>query len=280
MKTPARWNGRTLLALGFAAAAGWSMACSYPTVALEDADAGADPARTSETPSSSTLPGSSTPAPSASSSPAKSPDGGAPTADGGSSAPAEVCADADLSLCFAFDGDADDRSPNKVVPTATSGLTFVPGRTGQAALFGDASFLRFTSAPAVSTSKATVEAWINPSLRRDAIIFDANERYALAVYGNGAMGCIAQGADVRGGTLETGKWSHVACVFDGTRVRAFLDGVLVGSGNGNTGSNTNASVAIGGNAPTGSPFAGAIDSFRVFRTARNDQQIVDDAAGP
>ena len=187
-----------------------------------------------------------------------------------------LCGEPDLLLCFSFEGEVKDGSPNAFAPTATQGVTFGPGKVGQAAQLSATSFIRFASAPLLTEPATTVEAWVNAAQRTDGVIFDADNRYAMATLADGSLRCIAQGADVRGGVVGLATWTHVACVYDGTEVRAYVNGVLINTGRGSTGHAT-AGAAIGGNAPNGEPFVGAIDSLRVFKVARTAAQIA--AAG-
>jgi hypothetical protein len=65
----------------------------------------------------------------------------------------------------------------------------------------------------------------------------------------------------------------VACVIDGTNGHVYLGGVEQSAAGGVIGASPASGAAIGGNAPSGEPFIGAIDSFRVFRVARSAAQI-------
>lgn len=209
------------------------------------------------------------------------PDGSRPddaAADADTSVPQKTCGEPDLLLCFTFEGVVKDGSPNALVPTAVAGVTFGPGKVGQAAVLADTSFIRYATAPLLTVPVATVEAWVRPTqLLAESVIFDADERYSMAVLPNGALQCSS--SLVAGGIVPVGVWTHVACVFDGASYTAYVGGVLKSSGAGATGINAAASAAIGGNAPSGQPFVGAIDSLRVFNVARTAAQIAASAAG-
>lgn len=268
MKPPA-FRELTLVTLVVASLAA-TTACSYPTVALEDKGAPV-------TPSDDAKP---SPMPPSAEDTTASPDVGAPPASQAGDAGPSPCSEADLTLCFAFEGNVMDTSQGNVSPTTSNAASFAPGRSGLAALVGEESFIRFAALPTLTTPSATVEAWINPSQKRDGVVFDASDRYSLRTHGNGQLGCVTQGADVRGGAIPIGVWTHVACVFDGNKVVAYVNGVPVGNGNGSTGSSLNAPVAIGGDAPSGSPFVGLLDDVRVFRVGRTAAQIAAEVSGP
>lgn len=81
------------------------------------------------------------------------------------------------------------------------------------------------------------------------------------------------------GALTAGVWTHVVGVYDGSTMRLYKDGVMVGSAAKTGTVDTNASVSAAiGNQPTGAgsvPFDGAIDDVRIYDQALNDSQIAD-----
>lgn len=100
-------------------------------------------------------------------------------------------------------------------------------------------------------------------------LFVSDGRLDMSVHLNGryVTGSSADGA------LQPGTWHHVAGVYDGATVRAFIDGKLAGEavGSGNRTVN-NLPLVVGGDVdrrgnPT-SPFRGLIDDFRLSTTAR------------
>ena len=184
-----------------------------------------------------------------------------------------LCSAPDLALCFAFEGVVHDGSPSALTPTV-SGVTFGPGKVGQAAIFGAASYVRFAAAPAFEVTTATIEAWVkmapNPSI--DGVIFDDDNRASLTILPDGTVLCKPNAAVVAA-KIVANQWTHVACVFDGANAHVYVAGDEVGSGAGAIPSSPMSTAAVGGNAPSGEPFIGAIDSLRVFRVARTPAQI-------
>ncbi len=85
------------------------------------------------------------------------------------------------------------------------------------------------------------------------------------------------------GDLATERWLHAAAVYDGSRMRLFLDGAEVGSTEtqGALAANDDAPVWIGGSPPAGDtrPWRGWIDDVRVYRVALSPAQIATLAAG-
>lgn len=200
-------------------------------------------------------------------------DAGAEAADASVVTQAQLCSEADLLLCFGFEGVVKDGSPNALVP-AVSGLSFVPGKLGQAASFGVASAMRFDPAPALEVTTASVEAWIQRAFDPpgDGVIFDDDNRFSLTIGADGTVLCKPV-AVVSTGKVLPGVWTHVACTFDGATARVYLDGVEQSAGAAVIGSSPASGAAVGGNAPSGEPFVGAVDSLRVFRVARTPAQI-------
>jgi hypothetical protein len=201
--------------------------------------------------------------------------------DAGKSA---LCTGNDLALCFPFEGQVKDESLNAFVPAVVNGVTFGPGKAGQAATFTDSSAIRFDGPMAkLNATATTVEAWIRVAqISAEGVVFDADNRYAMSVQpGTGANGQIqcnnGGGTIVRGGDVIIGQWMHAACVFDTSTIRLYLDGTERKSAGGGP-SSSSAGAAIGGNSPSGAPFIGSIDSFRVFFKARTPAEILAAAA--
>lgn len=269
-------------ALALPVASGALAACSAPSIPADDLGA-ALPERSETSP----LDGGANDAARARTAEAgaertDTPDAGADgAADADASASqAVLCTVPDLVLCFGFEGAVVDGSPNALVPV-TSGVTFVPGKHGRAASFDATSAMRFGASSAFEVSSGTIEAWVKPASGRtsDGVIFDADDRASLTILEDGAVYCKPGGAK-SGTKLVPEQWSHVACVFDNADGDVFLyvNGVQVDREGGRIGSASAAGAAIGGNAPSGEPFVGLIDSLRVFRVARTPAQIAAAAA--
>ena len=192
---------------------------------------------------------------------------------------AVLCSASDLALCFGFEGVVTDGSPNALVPAALSGVSFVPGRFGQAASFAAVSAMTFAPSAAFQVTTATIEAWVKlaPNPPGDGVIFDADNRASLTILADGSLLCKPTGVP-SAGKVVSDQWAHVACVFDGANVHAYVNGVEVGVGAGAIGASPPAGAAVGGNSPSGEPFVGAIDSFRFFKIARTPAEIAAAAA--
>lgn len=190
---------------------------------------------------------------------------------------AKPCAVNDLALCLTFEGSSVDQSTAPIQAAEASGLDYVPGKQGQGARFGSQSALRF--GPNIvfdlPAGAATIEAWIKrASSTEDAVVFDDDARFSLTINAAGQVWCKSSGGAITGArVVPVEQWAHVACVIEGGTMRAYVDGALDASGPGAVVSSPSSPAAVGGNAPSGEPFVGVIDSLRVFRVARSPADI-------
>ena len=182
-----------------------------------------------------------------------------------------------LALCLPFESEAVDRSANNLA-LSVSGLSFVEGHEGKAARFGASSFLRIGANPIFDTAAATIEAWVNRDAGTGGVVFDADGRYSLTIGQTGVVLCNTSNGDVAEGTAPAGQWVHVACVIGGGRVRVYIDGAQRDDDGASLSASSGSTEAVGGNAPNGEPFIGAIDSLRVFAIARTPEEIAAAAA--
>lgn len=190
-------------------------------------------------------------------------------------APAAICNPADLDLvsCFTFDGSvAEGSSYNHSI--ATANLAFVAGHDGQAVSITTGSDITIggNNPTSYNVSTFTFRMWIKPaSLPASGLrmgLIDSGNRYRLFLLPGGALRCaLTGGPDLisQTGIVVTGVWQRVACTFDGTKTRIYVDGIqkaelmqtaTVGTGAGG--------IVIGQNNPNGENFDGLIDSFQLW----------------
>jgi hypothetical protein len=197
--------------------------------------------------------------------------------------PDPFCLETGLVLCFTFDNAVENLVPGtqKLVPAKVVEVTLVSGKKSQAAQFDTGSVITFDYAPILEMQAATVESWVNHGLTAvgDDTIFDNDARFAMTIEQDGTLRCNTKGATVRGGNVPIEIWTHLACVFDGTAIKGYVNGVEVSSGAGAIGVSNTAGAAIGDNSEAGGEaFTGELDSLRVFSTARTAAEIAASAA--
>ena len=178
--------------------------------------------------------------------------------------------------------------------TLTSTTWTATGKYGGALSFnGGSSWVTVPDADDLDLSGAmTLEAWVNPatlgSIWRSVVVKEAPGYFRYALYANtdtgGPSGHVFVGADLsaRGSTrLPTGTWTHVAAVYDGTRVRLYVNGVETANASA-TGTMTASTgvLRIGGNAIWNEWFSGQIDEVRVYSRALSAGEIQTDMNTP
>jgi len=196
-------------------------------------------------------------------------------------------ADPHLLACYELDGDVRDGSSHHLDAT-TANVTFLVGQVGLAMLFGDTSVANVPDSPVLDVPALTMEAWIQPAKlptgSTRATVLDMNGQYALALRGDGNLQCtLVGGAPLAAAASHAavGRWTHVACTYDGTASALYVDGVAVANASGgealHTGGVTGMSLAAD-NPGNGSRLTGLIDQVRLFDVARSASQICQDAA--
>jgi uncharacterized repeat protein (TIGR01451 family) len=186
---------------------------------------------------------------------------------------------------------AADASGNGLIGAVESGVSF--GQPG--ALSGDTAATFPGTGPAVVlaasplldiSSAVSVEAWVRPTAAaQNGGIFEktmngyVNSQYMLMLESGVAKFRVRTAAGnqliwVDGPTLPINTWSHVVGTFDGTTLRFYLNGALVGtnaaSGPLNSGSGPAYIGRLGQNLY---PFQGTIDEVAVFASALSAERV-------
>lgn len=188
------------------------------------------------------------------------------------------CLEPGLVLCFTFDTGIQNlvaTSP-KVAPGPLDDVTLVSGKKDMAARFGAGSVFRFDPSPLLEMQTATVEAWVDVDLAAvgNDTVFDDDGRFTMTIESDGTLRCATSTANARGGKINVEIWTHVACVFDGASIKAYVGGAEVASAPGTVASPPSTGAAIGDDAPDGGEgFTGEIDSLRLFNVARSAAEI-------
>ena len=151
------------------------------------------------------------------------------------------------------------------------------GKFGNALAFnGSSSRVRSTANVALGTS-FTLQAWVfNPSNAQYETILTVGGNRDLYL-ANGQIGFYNGTSDwLFGSPISTSTWHHIALTYDGSSLRAYLDGVQQGTAQQTALSSVSAPVQLGalivGSSNT-DWFAGTLDEVRVYNRALSQAEI-------
>lgn len=187
--------------------------------------------------------------------------------------PTVICnkADLDLRSCFTFDGSVSEGS-NYTHSISTTNVSFAAGHDGQAANTSNSDITISGNNSSFDVSTFTFKMWIKPTTLPAAStrmgLIDSGNRYRMFLMPGGAVRCaITGGPDLTSATgiVSAGTWQRLACTFDGTTTRIYVNGTeranLPQTGTVPTASN---GIVIGQNNPSGENFNGLIDDFQLW----------------
>ena len=182
---------------------------------------------------------------------------------------------------------ATDRTTNHNGSIA-GGATWTAGRYGSALSFnGTSSMVTINDSPSLDMANGlTLEAWIRPASTggwRD-VVYRGDDNYFLAtnttdVYG--ALTVSSLGMVSADFVLPLNTWTHVAMSYDGSNIKAYVNGVLAGIApqTGNIAPSTSP-LTLGGDPLHGQYFHGLIDEVRVYNRALTEAEIASDMTTP
>lgn len=189
----------------------------------------------------------------------------------------------DLAACYDFAGVGGgtllDRSGNGN-DAIVVGVGVVPGPFGEAATFDSASRITVDDSASLDIADAiTLEAWVLvnalPSAGRSGIL-DNEGQYSLIVYDTDEYRCDLAPGTLFAGPVVLGEWTHVACVYDGVTLRAYVDGSEIGriDASGAVATDDPNPMAIGDTSPEFTePLDGAIGGVRVWSRALDPAEL-------
>ncbi len=166
-----------------------------------------------------------------------------------------------------------------------------PGKNGQGLYFNGTNSLVFIdhTAALAATTGLTIEAWVNPATPSTTwrpIVFKPYDatRVSYVLQGSSApsgvpsLGISVSPSNLSGtSNLPVNAWSHLAATYDGTNMRLYVNGVLVGSRE-QTGPiiTSNEPLTIGGSALFDAYWHGTIDDVRIYTRALGLSEIQND----
>jgi hypothetical protein len=206
-------------------------------------------------------------------------------------------ASADLVAHYEFEGDAHDSSGNGLHGSLVDGATIIidADRDYVLSLDGAGGYVNCGDDPRFNiTNSITVTSWIKVGAydkNRQAIISKGNKAWSLHRRGNlNGLEFLCAGIDVSGSawsliqgsiSVNDGQWHHVAGVYDGSKIKLYVDGILDNSevATGSIGTSPY-SVLIGENSDNPNRlWNGLIDDVRIYDNALSAAEIAE-LAGP
>jgi hypothetical protein len=213
----------------------------------------------------------------------------------------QYCIPGDTSTCTAPVGEwlFSERTGSTVNDTSGSGNTgtwqgtlgsqwSVKGRGSSAGNFnGSDNYLTVTDSSGLNSTTLTQEAWVYPRANGTwASIINrrtAGNSQGWTMEQNFTTGSLQCQYGISGTTrtanattaLTLNAWNHVACSYDGSTLRAYVNGIAEGSfgASGSISNPGSPSVYIGRNVVNADHFNGLIDMVRVYGYARTPAQI-------
>ncbi|MBI4973164.1 Ig-like domain-containing protein, partial [Candidatus Roizmanbacteria bacterium] len=174
--------------------------------------------------------------------------------------------------------------------TVSSTGTTVQGKIGKGRQFnGGSDYVGLADPLGTSRNAFTIDAWVNPdSTQVDwARIMDKRNNsgspgwvdYSLLYNNQGKVYCVVENATQEFNTVPQSVpaniWSHLACVYDGSTLKFYVNGSALASTSANGAVKSSAgNFAIGADGTgTSSFFRGSIDEARVSQVARTPSEI-------
>lgn len=196
-------------------------------------------------------------------------------------------ADPHLVVCYELEGNTLDGSSHHLDATMTN-VTFAAGHRGQAMHVVAGSATDVANSALFDVTAITIEAWIDPDSiptgNNRAGILDMDGQYGMFLHPNGELQCtMVNGVSLHPSpNIMAGRWTHVACTYDGTTTNVYVDGVQVatGTGGGTLATGGNSGISLGADNPpgSGSPLNGWLDDVRMMNVARTPVEIAHDAS--
>lgn len=186
--------------------------------------------------------------------------------------PAACPPEEELLACLTFDGSAEDESGYQNGIQVNGTPVFAAGLAGQALDASEGVDITILETSVLDPpAPLLVELWVRadsfPAEGARAGLVDNEGQWGFFVHPGGQVSCSMSGFLQEEAVLSLGTWAHLACAYDGTTVRLFKDGGLVGesSGGGTLSPGGTDGTAIGHNSPSGQYFDGLIDELRIWR---------------
>ena len=192
-----------------------------------------------------------------------------------------------LAGCWEFEGTTNDGSGHNHNATAQNTTFTANGKVGMGIVLQANSLVAVADDNLLSPPNLTLEAFVRPtSLPTGGArmgVYDNDSSYGLFITDAGGVSCtVSVSVAVATSIVPINAWTHIACTFDGSTGRLYINGaeVAMTSGGSPLGNGNGNGSVIGGNSPNGSQLVGTIDQVRVWNTARTASQVCTASGAP
>lgn len=191
-------------------------------------------------------------------------------------------------------------------PSASAGVSFAPGRVGQALNFNGSSEVVIPNSASLNFQQFTFEGWVYPTLLDgtvEMVLNKEDEPFTTYHYEVGLAGTASSGIPTgtllialnglgglpndfngfvnAGGVLPLNTWTHIAFTFDGTTLRSYLNGTPARTVANLTGSliTSTGPLKLGSRADTlinqdpRNRFNGLLDELSLYNRALSAQEL-------
>jgi hypothetical protein len=196
------------------------------------------------------------------------------------------------ALCVDFEETAlvpfiPDQAPGNLNTVASTSVVPMQRNAEQAAQLSMPSKLVIPESDTLDIGgPLTIEMWINPDMMPMGPpmthvfwMFNNNNQYGMELTFMGSVRCLSGTTSIDSpGGVNVHTWTHVACVYDGTTMKSYVDGdTFACKDMGAPPTNGHDGSAIGGNIGAGGmvtdKFIGGIDNVAVYATALSTDRI-------
>jgi hypothetical protein len=176
-----------------------------------------------------------------------------------------------------------DSSPSNNTANLTDGAWTTAGRYDNAVTFNGTTSRARSTSNVTTTTTWTMEAWVNnPGNQAYETVLTAGTSRDLYL-SNGVLSFYSDVISTSFGTVPTGSWQHVALTYDGTALRAYLNGTQLGATQNATIPSVTVPLQAGAwifGSTNADFFSGTLDEVRFYNRALSAAEIAADMASP
>jgi hypothetical protein len=177
-----------------------------------------------------------------------------------------------------------DRSGNNRTGTLTNGPIWTAGKNIGGLSF-DGSNDYVTLGTQTLTAQFTLSAWVNnPTVQTYESLFSFGTNRQFSITQGSLAYWSGSGSEYRFGAVPTGSWNHVAFTYDGTSLRAYLNGAPLGNALTQSITATSGLTFLGAWPTTSNTpndfFSGILDDVRFYNVALTQAQLQTDMNTP